>query len=220
MTSKRLTHFLSIPLHHSRHIKDSLTDLQAEIATRHGYVPLSCLSQWQSMHITIAVMSLQDKRAIAAALAELHAMSQEESSSSIWPQQGFDIGLQGLNTFTNQSPRQAAVVFADVVGPDKERLQEFVNNVKRHFVARGLIADNDNNGDDGQSVKLHASIIRMGSVFENGRPRRKLIDARKLIKRYRNHTFLRPERLPEIQLCLMGKTETGYYRCEGTVPLP
>ncbi|KAE9565785.1 hypothetical protein CGMCC3_g18033 [Colletotrichum fructicola] len=135
-------------------------------------------------------MNLAGSKDIAKAIEVL------QSIKPLIPTTPLKISLHGLGTFPAADPRHVDILFA------QPRCHDYDFNALchkiRHVFERTNIVDKT-----GPPLSLHATIVNARKT-RNG-----VIDARKIIKKYRDYTWMRSIPLKKIGICRMGAEKKG-----------
>ncbi|KAK9467905.1 kinase A anchor protein [Lipomyces arxii] len=233
--SGRLTHFLAIPLSTDA-IEQSLSLFRDEIIKHHPNVPVKAIRPPSTVHLTIAVMSLGEGRNSRLDEAKMRLI---QLPSSIIPASTLEVGLKGIETFSDANPERAHVLFASLIGADVPRLQVFADKTLEYFYNCGFPVQLKNGATN--KVVLHATIVNTiyaktkNDQFDANQARAKTLGQRKnmtfrpninasdLIAKYADFEFLSPTKLTRIGLYKMGEKsaeEGGGYECVAYLDLP
>ncbi|KAK9456247.1 kinase A anchor protein [Dipodascopsis uninucleata] len=228
----QLTHFLCIPLK-SPQLATALLDMRNDIlADRRFDVPKRAFRPAETIHFTLGVMSLSDRKNLQRACDALREIEM--------PSHPLFTGLAGLTAFEGSSKQNANVLFAKPTGPDVQTLQEFSNKVRRKFIDMGLVLeDTPKRTQISTEVVLHATIINTIYAISNvkieqapdanGERKNKIkqirpkIDARIMLDKYADYKFMDPTHLERLEICKMGErklAEGGGYEMVAFVDLP
>jgi len=229
-----LTHFLCLPLvtQSSRpQLTESLAAFRADVTSPASFsVPQEAVRPVGTLHLTLGMMSFPRDEGLDRAVAFLQTLKPSEILASIQPRampgsrpggveeapQGagpespagrLDIALRGLQSM--QPAARASVLYAPPA--DQEGiLQQFCETIRSAFQEAELLVPED------RPLLLHATIVN--TVYVKGRrqaggkgkPRggKPTIDARGILDRYEDCTWMDKVRLEKIAICKMGAKKT------------
>ncbi len=275
--SKRLTHFLCIPLVTARsrpQLEKSLQAFRADVKDDRtpenlDGIPEKAIRPPGTLHLTLGVMSLLTQEQVNGALALLSGLdlasflpipiiglASDENAKNPTPRgenkipglktesetktpssktepekKPLKVTLQGLRSM--HAPNKTSILYSSPLDPD-DRLYQFCTKLRDAF-SDFLVPDT-------RPLLLHATILntvyvpgvgnRSGrSGASHGKNRAKMtIDARELLERYRDVTWMEDVRVEKVAICRMGASsikdaegvDTGdeEYFVEGKIDFP
>ncbi|CAI0654242.1 unnamed protein product [Colletotrichum noveboracense] len=188
------THFLCIPLitEFSRpQLSASLSTFKTDITRPNSFgIPESVVRPVGTIHLTLGVMSLAGSRDIAKAIEVL------QSIKPLLPTAPLKVSLHGLGTFPGADPRHVDILFAQPRCHDCD-FDALCHKI-RHVFEKANVLDKTN-----PPLSLHATIVNARKTRTGG------IDARQIINKYRDYTWMRSVPLKKIGICRMGAEKKG-----------
>ncbi|KAK6338783.1 hypothetical protein TWF696_009594 [Orbilia brochopaga] len=252
---ERLTHFLAIPLHGqffetppasyaafkaavrqftvdealSEHDRDADATLDGEPSTR---IPDGAIREFNTLHLTLGVMSLRDGDAVTNAISTLESLDLKQflptstasgDSSAATPNTApLRVDLKGLSPMstTPSHIKKCSVLMMPPTDPTG-RLYPFANALRTHFAALGILQEDD------RPLKLHATLVNTvyckpdkaardrsrkekekNAKRKGGKGKGKRIDFRfdasEVLERYAGHVFGEGLEIDRVQICKMG----------------
>ncbi|KAF3914027.1 hypothetical protein ABW21_db0209863 [Orbilia brochopaga] len=248
---ERLTHFLAIPLHGQfyetlpapyaafkaavrqftvnethEHEYDNAATLDEGASTR---IPDGAIREFNTLHLTLGVMSLPDENAVANAISTLESLdlqqflpspstySTDATSTDKSGDEKFPllVDLRGLATMstTASTVKKCSVLMIPPTDPT-DRLYPFANALRGHFTSLNILqADN-------RPLKLHATLVNTVYCKPDKSSREKArnakrkgskgkrmdfrFDATEVMERYDGHVFAEQLEIDRVQICRMG----------------
>jgi 2'-5' RNA ligase len=210
------THFVSIPLGPIPSAKaafnSAIEDMKHALINDDTNVDESIFQTPAKMHITLLMLRLYSKADIDRAKFILESIEMD-LHNIFGPNDA--VSLQGVRAM-NPDPRNAHVVYVDVVKDDvHRRLQNLVNGVNRSFIDGGLATDKDVE-DNG---KLHVTV--MNSKWRRGKPGHTAFNASEALRIFGGKDF-GSHRLRSIEINTLGGglAPDGYFSSVMSVRFP
>ncbi|KAI1132145.1 kinase A anchor protein [Nemania abortiva] len=232
------THFLCIPLVTAKsrqQLSTSLSSFRADVTSLESFgVPDEAIRPVGTLHLTLGVMSFPKNEGLEQAVALLKTIIPRQiladvTASTLPDKQGtakaagelpgslsspLSVTLKSLHTM--QSAAKASVLYAPPVDTDGV-LTRFCEKLRSAFQEAGLMME------DTRPLLLHATILNTiyvkgrrnsggGGGRGKGKNRDKLtIDARQILDRYDDYTWMEDVPVEKIAICKMGakKQEDG-----------
>ncbi|WVW80694.1 hypothetical protein I302_102680 [Kwoniella bestiolae CBS 10118] len=193
MSKSRPTHFLCIPLINSlsrTQLDVSLGRLRDAAATLG--IPSKAFRPTGTIHLTLGTMDLREKYRFDRAI---EVLSGPEITQALKCVEGTRLtcGLRSLSTM--RSPSKTSVVYIHPDDPT-HRLIHLCQRFNEIFTSAGLIIP------ENRPLRLHATVINTRYVSRGQYPPQ--IDARRLIKQFRDETWAENVALERLAICKMG----------------
>lgn len=192
-----LTHFLSLPLHHTPSLQSSIDVLAHDLS--HTFpqlqIPPGALRPAQCFHLTLGVMSLTTPELVSRAASVLETTDLR----ALLGAESLHISLRGLATMG--TPRKASVLYT-IPRDATQRLQVFAEGVRQRFVDAGLVVD------EKRELKLHATVLntvyaKKGGRKSKGRPM--VLDVREVVEQWgESRCFVDDLEIERVAICKMG----------------
>ncbi|EWC43550.1 hypothetical protein DRE_01437 [Drechslerella stenobrocha 248] len=232
---ERLTHFLAIPLH-GQHFtplppayasfKSAVAqfaidetpppDADADADTR---IPPGAIRDFNTLHLTLGVMSLPTTEQLQTALSTLESLDLRRflpaaaDATTTDPRLYIDLkGVAAMSSAPSRIQKCGVLMIPPVDSADatSERLYPFARAVRDHFVEAGVMQL------EARPLKLHATIVNTvyckpgkgarDSKRKGGKVRRDDLqfDATDVLERYRETVFAERLEVDRVQICKMG----------------
>lgn len=223
------THFLCIPLVTSQsrpRLDSSIAEFKRRLEVAHPRIPAKAVRPVSSIHLTLDVMYLPTPEDAERAMAVLRGLDIGQALRSCSTFGGLPssltVDLRSLNAMRN--PARTSVLYTTPEDPSG-RLESLAQHALDTFTSAGLC-------HPARPLRLHATVYNTRYITprQQGRDGRSpQVDARALVKEYKDHVWADEVRLERIAICEMGaekvRNEAGQvvdevYREIASVELP
>ncbi|KAI5799919.1 AKAP7 2'5' RNA ligase-like domain-containing protein [Geopyxis carbonaria] len=229
---QRLTHFLSLPLHHAPGLPAALAALRTTLLTAGLTPPAGSLRPAACLHLTLGVMSLATAAQLTAAVALLRSLdfaqllaasdpaatdsatdpATDPAATPAAPATPADVpplqvSLRGLATMGvpwASRPAPAAAAASVLYMPPHDATARLQGFAER---VRAAFVTHGLVADDGRPLRLHATVLN--TVYARGKMKGVKMDFREVVEREQDRVWVEGIGIGEVVVCGMGAREVG-----------